>query len=50
MTKTLEYQKENGLLWEEVYKEMGEGPEHIAAYIAENTKDYQTFSQEQLHQ
>ena len=41
MTETLEYQKENGLLWEEIYTMMETySPEELGAFIAENSKEF----------
>ena len=38
--ETLEYQKENGLLWEQVYEVMNQSPEEIANFIRENDESY----------
>ena len=40
MTEQLNYEKENGLLWQEVYKVMSESPEYITSFIMKNTKEY----------
>ena len=40
MTETLEYQKENGLLWAQVYEVMARSPEEIADYIKANDSSY----------
>jgi len=40
MTKTLEYEKSNGLLWGEVYKIMSQPTGDILSYITANTKDW----------
>ena len=45
MTETLEYQKENGLLWQEVYEIMNQWtPEQIVQFIEQYTKSYQENS------
>lgn len=44
MTKTLEYQKEHGLLWEQVYQIMMATPQQIRQFITENTPDFQSAS------
>lgn len=44
MTKTLEYQKEHGLLWEQVYQVMMATPQQIRQFITENTPDFQSAS------
>lgn len=45
MTETLEYQKENGLLWTEIYEMMNTWtPEQLLQYIIENDPDYQSGS------
>lgn len=45
MTETLEYQKENGLLWQEVYEIMNNWtPEKILQFIEEYTKSYRENS------
>ena len=44
MTETLEYQKENGLLWNDVYEVMRGTPEQIAAFISENDAKYKALS------
>lgn len=44
MTETLEYQKEHGLLWKEVYDVMAGTPEQIQQFIQENTPDFQSNS------
>lgn len=45
MTETLEYQKENGLLWQEVYEMMNNWtPEKILQFIEEYTKSYRENS------
>ena len=36
MQDTLDYEKENGLLWSKVYEVMQGSPESIAKYIYEN--------------
>ena len=48
MTESLEYQKENGLLWNEVYTMMNNWtPEQMLQFIEEYTKSYQTDSKTQ---
>ena len=48
MTETLEYQKENGLLWEEVSEMMSKWtPEQLSQFMKENTNDFKSFSTEQ---
>lgn len=44
MNETLEYQKEHGLLWKEVYDVMAGTPEQIQQFIQENTPDFQSNS------
>ena len=44
MTETLDYQKENGLLWEEVYQIMAGTPQQIRQFIMQNTPDFQSAS------
>lgn len=44
MTETLKYQKENGLLWQEVYQIMNSTPQQIRQFITENTPDFQSAS------
>ena len=44
MTQTLKYQKENGLLWDEVYQIMAGTPQQIRQFITENTPDFQSAS------
>lgn len=44
MTQTLEYQKQHGLLWQEVYEVMAATPEQIRQFIMENTPDFQSAS------
>ena len=51
MTQTLEYQKENGLLWDEVYRIMTTLDDaDILAYIQENTASLQGISSLDLRQ
>jgi hypothetical protein len=50
MTETLQYEKENGLLWAQVYDVMSGTPSQIAAFIAENTKEYASYSALALEQ
>ena len=40
MTEQLAYEKENGLLWQQVYEVMAKSPEEITSFIMENTKEY----------
>ena len=40
MTEQLAYEKENGLLWQQVYEVMAKSPEEITSLIMENTKEY----------
>ena len=40
MEETLAYEKEHGILWQEVYAVMSESPEYIAEFIMKNTKEY----------
>ena len=44
MTEALEYQRENGLLWNEVYQIMSKTPEQIQDFIINNTPDFQSNS------
>ena len=44
MTETLKYQKQNGLLWNEVYQIMASTPEQIRQFITQNTPDFQSAS------
>ena len=43
-TETLEYAKENGLLWREVYDVMARNPEDIVSFITEHSKDWSSKS------
>ena len=40
MTETLEYEKENGLLWNKVNEILQGSPQEIARYIQDNTEEY----------
>ena len=40
MEEELAYEKEHGLLWQQVYWVMSQTPEQITQFIADNTKDY----------
>lgn len=40
MTESLEYQKEHGMLWEQVYQVMAGSPEQIATFIQQNDSEY----------
>ena len=40
MTESLEYQKEHGMLWEQVYEVMAGSPEQIATFIQQNDSEY----------
>lgn len=40
MTEQLEYEKENGLLWNQVYDVLQGSPEEIADFIQKNTSEY----------
>ena len=40
MTESLEYQKEHGMLWQQVYQVMEGSPEQIATFIQQNDSDY----------
>lgn len=40
MTESLEYQKEHGMLWQQVYEVMAGSPEQIATFIQQNNSDY----------
>ena len=45
MTETLEYQKENGLLWQEVYEMMNNWtPEQLLQFVEQYTKSYKEDS------
>lgn len=45
MTEALEYQKENGLLWNEVYQMMDNWkPEQIIQFIKDNTAEFRSMS------
>jgi len=44
MTETLEYQKENGLLWDQVAQIMQGTPEQISNFITANSKEWATKS------
>jgi hypothetical protein len=51
MTETLEYQKENGLLWQEVYAMMNNwSPEQMLQFIEEHDSDYKQNSSLQNQQ
>jgi hypothetical protein len=40
MTESLEYEKENGLLWGAVYEVMAGTPEQITSFITEHDSQY----------
>lgn len=44
MTESLEYQKEHGLLWEEVYEIMSKSDEEILDFIRKNGRDWEPLS------
>ena len=44
MTETLEYERDNGLLWQQVYSIMEGTPETINEFIVANTEDYKAYS------
>jgi hypothetical protein len=44
MTESLEYQKEHGLLWEEVYEVMSKSEEEIFEFIKSNGHDWESMS------
>ena len=44
MTETLEYQKNNGLLWEQVAQVMKGTPESIGNFITQNGKEWMNYS------
>ena len=48
MKETLEYEKEHGLLWNDVYQIMAGSPEDIANYIKTNDSDYWAKSPTEL--
>lgn len=48
MEETLEYQKENGLLWAEVAQVMQGTPQEITAFIAQYTPSYRSNSELQI--
>lgn len=50
MSETLEYQKENGLLWKEVYAVMQRTPEDIIGFITNNAADWGSQSAIQISQ
>lgn len=50
MTETLEYQKNNGLLWKEVYDVLNTTPEKIQEFIITNTPDFQSKSALQVEE
>ena len=49
MTETLEYQKENGLLWPRVYEILAKTDEEIREFLTTNTKAYEAMSPLELH-
>lgn len=50
LEETLDYQKANGLFWEEARAIMQESPEDILAFIQENNPDYRSKSELQIAQ
>ena len=50
MEETLAYEKEFGLLWNEVDEVLKQSPEDIATYIKENTSEYWSVSLAELNQ
>lgn len=40
MTEQLAYEKEHGMLWEQVYQVMAQSPEYIAEFIMKNTEEH----------
>lgn len=50
MTETLEYQKEHGLLWEEVYQIMAGTEEEMLDFITANGKDWESKSTLDQHE
>ena len=40
MTEQLAYEKEHGMLWEQVYQVMAQSPEYIADFIMKNTEEH----------
>lgn len=48
MEETLAYQKEHGLLWQDVYQVMAQTPEQIEAFLLENSKDLEGKSTLQI--
>jgi len=40
MTETLEYEKENGLLWGQVYEVMAGTPDEITAFIMQHDSEF----------
>ena len=50
MTESLEYEKENGLLWGAVYEVMAGTPEQITSFITEHDSQYWGVSPTQLTQ
>ena len=50
MQETLDYEKEHGLLWNEVYRVLDGSAEEIAGYIKDNTKEYWGASPTELAQ
>lgn len=50
MTETLEYQKQNGLLWEEIATIMRGDPQDILGFITDNSADWNSQSALQISQ
>ena len=50
MSQTLEYQKEHGLLWNQVYEILGKSEAEILAFIQSNGKDWEGKSSTQVEQ
>lgn len=50
MTETLEYQKQNGLLWEEIATIMRRDPQDILGFITDNSADWNSQSALQISQ
>ena len=50
MTETLDYQKENGLLWQEVNQIMAKQEEEILAFITSNGAEWASKSSLQIEE
>ena len=50
MEETLQYEKEHGMLWDDVYNIMSQGSDYIISFLEEYTTEWQSQSSAQLEQ